>query len=439
MLYICNNLLNASCCLKRGIIKMTTMNRVVITGLGALTPIGESVESFWQNLINGVSGATKITKFNPEKFRTQIACEIKNYDPSKWLDRAEIKRTDPFTQFALIAADEAISDTGLNFSDMDPYDIGVIWGSGQGGMLTFEEQVREYVSGNFTPRFSPFFVPKLIANMASGLISIRHGLKGINYTTVSACATSNTAIMDAFNYIRWGKAKVMITGGSEAPITEASVGGFCAMKAMTTRNAEPGLACRPFDQGRDGFLMGEGAGALVLEEYEHARARGAKIYAEIVGAAMTADAYHMTATHPEGEGAYMGMKLALKDAGIAPEEVDYLNAHATSTPVGDMSELKAIERLFKNSFNRLRVSATKSMTGHLLGAAGAIEAIACILAIRDSTIPPTINLTDPDASIPEGLQIVKLKAQKYNVSVAVSNTFGFGGHNGIAVFKKINF
>jgi 3-oxoacyl-[acyl-carrier-protein] synthase II len=432
-------LLNASsCCEAVASPKFKIMNRIVITGLGALTPIGENVETFWQNLIKGVSGATRITKFNANKFRTQIACELKDYDPSRWLDRGEIKRTDPFTQYALIAADQAISDAQLNFADMDPYDIGVIWGSGQGGMLTFEEQVKEYVSENFTPRFSPFFVPKLIANMASGLISIRHGLKGINYTTVSACATSNTAIMDAFNYIRWGKAKVMITGGSEAPITEASIGGFCAMKAMTTLNGEPTLACRPFDQGRDGFLMGEGAGALVLEEYEHARARGAKIYAEIVGAAMTADAYHMTATHPEGEGAYMAMKLALKDANIEAQEVDYLNAHATSTPVGDMSELKAIHKLFESSFDRLHVSATKSMTGHLLGAAGAIEAIACVLSIRDSIIPPTINLTNPDEAIPEGLQLVKLNALKHDVKVAMSNTFGFGGHNGIAVFKKLS-
>ncbi len=439
MLYICKCLLNASsCCEAVASPKFKIMNRIVITGLGALTPIGENVETFWQNLIKGVSGATRITKFNANKFRTQIACELKDYDPSRWLDRGEIKRTDPFTQYALIAADQAISDAQLNFADMDPYDIGVIWGSGQGGMLTFEEQVKEYVSENFTPRFSPFFVPKLIANMASGLISIRHGLKGINYTTVSACATSNTAIMDAFNYIRWGKAKVMITGGSEAPITEASIGGFCAMKAMTTLNGEPTLACRPFDQGRDGFLMGEGAGALVLEEYEHARARGAKIYAEIVGAAMTADAYHMTATHPEGEGAYMAMKLALKDANIEAQEVDYLNAHATSTPVGDMSELKAIHKLFESSFDRLHVSATKSMTGHLLGAAGAIEAIACVLSIRDSIIPPTINLTNPDEAIPEGLQLVKLNALKHDVKVAMSNTFGFGGHNGIAVFKKLS-
>lgn len=419
-------------------LNLKIMNRVVITGLGALTPIGENVESFWQNLIKGVSGATRITKFNPDKFRTQVACEIKDYDPTRWLDRGEIKRTDPFTQYALIAADQAIADTGLNFSAMNPYDVGVIWGSGQGGMLTFEEQVKEYVAENFIPRFSPFFVPKLIANMASGLISIRHGLKGINYTTVSACATSNTAIMDAFNYIRWGKAKVMITGGSEAPITEASLGGFCAMKAMTTRNEEPVLACRPFDQGRDGFLMGEGAGALVLEEYEHALARGAKIYAEIVGAAMTADAYHMTATHPDGEGAFMAMKLALKDANLEPKDVDYLNAHATSTPVGDMSELKAIGKLFENSFDRLYVSATKSMTGHLLGAAGAIEAIACVLSIRDSIIPPTINLTNPDEAIPKGLQLVQLNALKRDVQVAMSNTFGFGGHNGITVFKKLS-
>lgn len=414
------------------------MKRVVITGMGALTPVGLGVKSFWENLKMGKNGAGRITRFNPEKFRTQIACELKDFKADDWLDRAEIKRTDPFTQYALITAEEAIKDAQIDFATVDPYDVGVIWGTGQGGMLTFEEQVREYAMNDFTPRFSPFFVPKLIANMASGLISIKYGLKGINYSTVSACATSNTAIMDAFNYIRWGKAKMMITGGSEAPITEASIGGFCAMKAMTTRNDAPDLACRPFDKGRDGFLMGEGAGALVLEEYEHALARGATIYAEIAGAAMTADAYHMTATHPEGEGAYNAMRLALKDGGLLAEDVDYLNAHATSTAVGDMSELKAITRLFGENTSQLHISATKSMTGHLLGAAGAIEAIASVMTIKEGIIAPTINLTDPDDTIPADLKIVKLKALTKEVNVAMSNTFGFGGHNGIVVFKKLN-
>lgn len=406
--------------------------------MGALTPVGLGLKSFWENLKMGKNGAGRITRFNPEKFRTQIACELKDFKADDWLDRAEIKRTDPFTQYALIAAEEAIKDSQIDFSTVDPYDVGVIWGTGQGGMLTFEEQVREYAMNGFTPRFSPFFVPKLIANMASGLISIKYGLKGINYSTVSACATSNTAIMDAFNYIRWGKAKMMITGGSEAPITEASIGGFCAMKAMTTRNDAPDLACRPFDKGRDGFLMGEGAGALVLEEYEHALARGATIYAEIAGAAMTADAYHMTSTHPEGEGAYNAMRLALKDGGLLAEDVDYLNAHATSTAVGDMSELKAITKLFEKNASQLHISATKSMTGHLLGAAGAIEAIASVMTIKEGIIAPTINLTDPDDTIPTDLKIVKLKALSKEVNVAMSNTFGFGGHNGIVVFKKLN-
>lgn len=412
------------------------MKRVVITGMGALTPLGNNVSDFWNNLTEGRSGAGRITRFNPQAFRTQIACEVKGFDPSACLDKAEIKRTDPFTQYALASVGEAIQESGLDFETMNPYDVGVIWGSGQGGMLTFEEQVKEYAANNFVPRFSPFFVPKLIANMASGLISIKYGLKGINYTTVSACSTSNTAIMDAFNYIRWGKAKVIITGGSEAPVTEASVGGFCAMKAMTTRNDSPETACRPFDVERDGFLMGEGAGALVLEEYEHAVARGAVIYAEVGGAAMTADAYHMTATHPEGEGAFNGMRLALEDAGINVEQVDYLNAHATSTPVGDISELKAISRLFVGNASRLHISATKSMTGHLLGAAGAIEAIACIMAIRNSVVPPTINLENPDPAVPAELNIVKGQALEKKIGVAISNTFGFGGHNGIVLLKK---
>lgn len=412
------------------------MKRVVITGIGAFTPVGNDIQTFWDSLVNGKSGAARITKFDPSDFRTQIACELKDFDVTQFLDRAEIKRTDPFTQYALCAAGQAIADSGLDFSTMNPYDSGVIWGSGQGGMLTFEEQVKEYADNGYKPRFSPFFVPKLIANMASGMISIKHGLMGINYTTVTACSSSNTALMDAFNYIRWGKAKVIVSGGSEAPITEASVGGFCAMKAMTTQNDTPLTACKPFDIARDGFLMAEGAGALVLEEYEHAIARNATIYAEVAGAAMTADAYHMTSTHPEGEGAYTAMRFALEDAGINPEDVDYLNAHATSTAIGDISEIKAVTKLFKGKAKGLHISATKSMTGHLLGAAGAIEAIASVLAIKNSVVPPTINLTNLDPAIPSDINIVRNEALEKNIDVAMSNTFGFGGHNGIVVFKK---
>src|SRR5882724_9943834 len=429
------------------------MKKVVVTGLGAITPLGNDVQSFWNNLIAGNSGAGPITKFDASRFKTRFACEVKNFDASGSLDKNEIKRTDLFTQYALAAAGQAIKDSGLDLASMDPFDTGVIWGTGQGGMQTFEDQVKEYaLSGpqpgadasqqqpgaadGPTPRFSPFFVPKLIANMASGMISIKYGLMGINYTTVSACATSNTAIMDALNYIRLGKAKVMITGGSEAPVTEASVGGFNSMKALSTRNDDPTGASRPFDISRDGFVMGEGAGALVLEEYEHARKRGATIYAELAGAAMTADAYHMTATHPEGTGAFEAMRRALEDAGLNKEDVDYLNAHATSTPVGDLSEVTAITRLFGNSPSQMLISATKSMTGHLLGAAGAIEAIACIMSIQKGIIPPTINTKDLDPSIPAGLKILLRQAADRKVRVAMSNTFGFGGHNGIVVFRE---
>jgi 3-oxoacyl-[acyl-carrier-protein] synthase II len=413
------------------------MNRVVITGLGALTPIGNNVQAYVNNLWAGTSGAAPITRFKAERFRTKFACELKQYDAKLLLDKNEIKRTDLFAQYALVAADQAIKDSGLDFSTMDPFDTGVIWGSGQGGMQTFEEQVSEYIEGDRNPRFSPFFVPKLIANMASGMISIKYRLMGINYTTVSACATSNTAIMDALNYIRLGKAKVIITGGSEAPITEASIGGFCAMKAMSVRNDDPATGSRPFDVNRDGFVMGEGAGALVLEDYEHARKRGARIYAEVAGAAMTADAWHMTATHPEGLGAFHAMRLALQDAGLASNQVDYVNMHATSTPVGDISEINAIMKMFGNDLDNVHLSATKSMTGHLLGAAGAIEAIACIASINEGLIPPTINTQDLDPELPAGIQIVLKEPLKKEVNVAMSNTFGFGGHNGIVVFKKI--
>ncbi|MDP4261769.1 MAG: beta-ketoacyl-ACP synthase II [Bacteroidota bacterium] len=412
------------------------MKRVVVTGMGAFTPLGKNITDFWQSILSGRSGATAITRFNAQKFRTRFACQIPGYRPEEYLDRNEIKRTDRFTQYALIAAGEAIKGSGFDLNLLSPFDVGVIWGSGQGGMETFEEQVKEYTLSNGEPRFSPFFVSKLIANMASGMISIKYGYMGINYTTVSACATSNTAIMDALNYIRLGKAKIIVTGGSEAPITEASVGGFCAMKAMSTKNDNPLNASRPFDKKRDGFVMGEGAGALVLEEYEHAKQRGATIYAEIAGAAMTADAYHMTATHPEGLGALQAMKFTLNDAGLNPEDVQYINAHATSTPVGDISETKAIHALFGTQKD-LYISGTKSMTGHLLGAAGAVEAIISIKSITDGVIPPTINTDEIDDEIPHSLKIVVKEPIERKVNVAMSNTFGFGGHNGIVAFKKI--
>lgn len=413
------------------------MKRVVVTGLGALTPIGNDVASFWKALVNGTSGAAPITHFDATPFRTRFACELKGFDANAHFEKGEARKLDPFTQYALVSTAEAIKDSGLDFSKMDPFDAGVIWGTGEGGLTTFEEQLMEYAQNPAVPRFSPFFVPKLIANMASGLISIKYGLMGINYTTVSACATSNTAIMDALNYIRWGKAKVIITGGSESPVTRASIGGFSSMKAMSTRNDDPTAASRPFDVARDGFVMGEGSATLVLEEYEHAKARGAHIYAEVAGAAMTADAYHMTATHPEGLGALQGMRSALKDAELNVSDVDYLNAHATSTPVGDLSEIAAIGKLFGDNAGHVHIGATKSMTGHLLGAAGAIEAIACIMSIRDGIIPPTINTTQIDPAIPSHLQIVLKDALEKKVKVAMSNTFGFGGHNGIAVFKGV--
>lgn len=416
---------------------MSNPKRVVVTGLGALTPLGNNLEDSWNNIKNGVSGAERITHFDPSQFRTHFACELKDYDPSDYLEHNTIRRTDPYVQYALVSTQEAVKDSGLDFSTMDPFDTGVIWGSGQGGMLTFEEEVKNYAENDYKPRFNPFFVPKLIINMAPGLISMEYGLMGINYATVSACATSNTAIMDALNYIRWGKAKVIITGGSEAGITEASFGGFSAMRAMSTRNDDPQHASRPFDKDRDGFVMGEGSATLILEEYEHAKARGAKIYGEVTGAAMTADAYHMTATHPEGRGASMAMKQALDDSGMNAEEVDYLNTHATSTPVGDLSETKAIINVFSKDPKNLHINATKSMTGHLLGAAGAIEAIVCLKAINEGVIPPTINTEDVDEEIPSDLNIVFNEALEKKIDIAMSNTFGFGGHNGIVIFKKV--
>lgn len=416
---------------------MSNPKRVVVTGLGALSPLGNNVEDSWRNIKNGVSGAARITNFDPSAFRTHFACELKDYDPSDYLEHNMIRRTDPYAQYALVATDQAVKDSGLDFENMDPFDTGVIWASGQGGMLTFEEEVKNYVQNDYNPRFNPFFVPKLIINMAPGLISMKYGLMGINYATVSACATSNTAIMDAMNYIRWGKAKVIITGGSEAPITEASFGGFSAMRAMSTRNDDPEHASRPFDKDRDGFVMGEGAVTLILEEYEHAKARGATIYGEVTGAAMTADAYHMTATHPEGKGASVAMKQALDDSELNPEDVDYLNTHATSTPVGDTSESNAIAGVFGKSPEKLYISATKSMTGHLLGAAGAIEALICLKAINEGVVPPTINTEEIDKDIPPAFNIVLKETVEKEVNVAMSNTFGFGGHNGIVVFKKV--
>ncbi len=413
------------------------MKRVVITGLGAITPIGNNVSEFWKNAVNGKSGAKQITKFDTSKFKTKFACEIQDFDPTLYLEHGEIRKSDLFTQYALHAASEAIHDSGLEIAKMSPFDIGVIWGSGQGGMTTFESELESYHQNDKNPRFNPFFIPKIITNMTSGMISLKYGLMGINYNTVSACATANTALMDAFNYIRLGKAKVFVTGGSESPISEASIGGFNALKAMSTRNEDPTAASRPFDRDRDGFVMGEGAGALIVEEYEHAKKRGAKIYAEIVGASMTADAYHMTATHPEGLGASKAMQIALKEAKLNPLDVDYLNCHATSTPVGDVSEITAIQNVFGREPENLKIGATKSMTGHLLGAAGEIEAIIAIKAINNNIIPPTINLEQLDDRIPSKMKIVANSALETKVNVAMSNAFGFGGHNAIVIFKAL--
>lgn len=413
------------------------LHRVVITGIGAFTPIGRTIPTFWQNVVEGKSAFAQIARFDASSFRTRFAAEFPDFDPTHYLNRADCKRTDRFTQFALIAADQAIRDSGFDLGKMDPFDVGVIWGSGQGGTETLEEQTTEFARGDGLPRFSPFLVPKVLVNLASGMISIQHGFMGINYTAVSACASSNSALMDAFNYIRLGKAKIMVSGGCDAAITPSSFGGYCSMKAMSTRNESPETASRPFDVERDGFVMGEGAGALVLEEYEHAVRRGATIYGEMVGAAMTGDAYHITATHPEGIGATKAMQLALNEARINPKDLHYLNAHATSTPVGDLSEMKAVAQLLGSKSTNLKISATKSITGHLMGGAGAIEAIICLLAMRDNVIPPTINTTVRDPAIPESLNIVFKEALPTNVSTTMSNTFGFGGHNGIVVFQKI--
>jgi 3-oxoacyl-[acyl-carrier-protein] synthase II len=412
------------------------LHRVVVTGLGALTPIGNTLPQYWDGLAKGRSGAAKITKFDPKKFRTQFACEIKNFDPTQFLDYKEVRKLDAFAQYALVVADEAVVDSGL-VGRINPDRVGVIWGSGIGGIKTFQEEMESYyLVTEKTPRFNPFFIPKMIADLAAGHISIKYGFRGPNFVTVSACASSTNAIVDAFNYIRLGKADAFVTGGSEAAVTEASIGGFNAMKALSERNNSPVTASRPFDKERDGFVMGEGAGALVLEELEHALARGAKIYAEIIGGGMSADAYHITAPHPEGLGARSVMLNALADAGIGPEEVDYINVHGTSTPLGDVSEVLAIMKVFGQHAYRLNISSTKSMTGHLLGAAGAVEALACIFAIQNQLVPPTINHFTNDEAFDPRLNFTFNRAKARPVRVTLSNTFGFGGHNCSILMRK---
>ncbi len=413
-----------------------SFKRVVITGIGAITPLGKDVPTFWSNLVNGVSGAAPITRFDAEKFRTRFACEVKDFEVTDYIPRQEARKMDTFTQFAVIAADEAMRDAGFDLEKINRDKAGVIWGSGIGGLKTFEEEVINFAEGTGQPRFNPFFIPKMIADSASGVISIRYGLRGPTFITVSACASSTNAIIDAYNYIRLGIMDICVSGGSEAAVTQAGVGGFNALKALSERNDSPETASRPYDKGRDGFVLGEGGAALILEEYEHAKARGAKIYAEVVGMGLSSDAYHITAPHPEGIGAYNVMKYALESAGVAPGEIDYINTHGTSTPLGDPQELLAIERLFGEDAGKVNISSTKSMTGHLLGGAGAIESVACILAIRDGVIPPTINHFEDDPEINPALNLTFNKAQTREVNLALSNTFGFGGHNASVVFKK---
>ena len=414
------------------------LKRVVVTGLGALTPIGNNKDDFWKALVSGKSGCAPITYFNTEHFKTKFACELKDYNVSDFFDRKEARKTDKFAQYAMVASDEAIIDAKLNLDKIDKFRIGVIWGAGIGGIDTFQNEVSNFATGNGTPRFNPFFIPKMIADIAPGNISIKHGFMGPNYTTVSACASSANAIIDALNYIRLGHCDIIVTGGSEATINEAGVGGFNAMHALSTRNESPETASRPFDATRDGFVLGEGSGALVLEEYEHAKARGAKIYAELIGGGLSSDAYHMTAPHPEGIGVTAVMKNCLENAGIRPEEVDAINTHGTSTPLGDVAELKAISKVFGDHAKNININSTKSMTGHLLGAAGAIEAIASILSIQHGVVPPTINHTTVDENIDSKLNLTLNKAQKRTVNIAMSNTFGFGGHNACVVFKKLD-
>ena len=414
------------------------LKRVVVTGLGALTPIGNTKDEFWKGLAAGVSGAAPITYFDASLFKTQFACELKNFDVEQFIERKEARKMDPFTQYAMVAAEEAMGDSGLNLETLDLARAGVIWGSGIGGIKTFQDEVSAFNQGDGTPRFNPFFIPKMIADIAAGFISIKYGFRGPNFVTVSACASATNALIDAFNLIRLGKADVFISGGSEAAVTESGIGGFNAMKALSQRNDSPETASRPFDNDRDGFVLGEGAGALILEELEHAKARGAKIYAELVGGGMTADANHITAPHPEGLGASSVMKIALEDAGLQPEQIDYINVHGTSTPLGDVSETKAIQQIFGEHAYKMNISSTKSMTGHLLGAAGAIEAIACILAMQHSLVPPTINHFTDDEAFDPRLNLTFNAPQEREINYALSNTFGFGGHNCSVIFKKYN-
>ncbi|MDH3321822.1 MAG: beta-ketoacyl-ACP synthase II [Flavobacteriaceae bacterium] len=413
------------------------LKRVVVTGLGALTPIGNNVNEYWDGLVNGVSGAAPITYYDTSKFKTRFACELKNFNVNDFINRKEARKMDKFTQYAMVASDQAIADSGLDFDQEDKGRIGVIWGAGIGGLETFQNEVLDYAKGDGTPRFNPFFIPKMIADIAPGHISIKYGLRGPNFTTVSACASSANSLIDALNYIRLGQADIFVTGGSEACITIAGMGGFNALHALSTRNDDPQTASRPFDKDRDGFVMGEGAGALILEEYEHAKARGAKIYAEVIGGGLSADAYHITAPHPEGLGAKAVMENCLKNANIKPEEVDTVNMHGTSTPLGDVAELKAIKAVFGDHAYNLNINSTKSMTGHLLGAAGAVEAIASILSIEKGMVPPTINHFTDDDEIDSKLNLTFNKAVKRDVKVAMSNTFGFGGHNACVLFKKL--
>lgn len=412
------------------------LKRVVVTGLGALTPIGNTLPEYWDGLRNGKSGAAPITRFDASKFKTKFACEVKNFDIGNFMDRKEARKMDPFAQYAMVAVDEAIKDSNLPLTELNPNRVGVIWGSGIGGLLTFQEEVKSYSKGDGTPRFNPFFIPKMIPDLSAGHISIKYGFRGPNYVTVSACASSTNALYDAFTYLRLGKADIIVSGGSEAAVCEAGVGGFNALKALSERNDSPETASRPYDKDRDGFVLGEGAGAIILEEYEHAKKRGAKIYAEILGGGMSADAYHITAPHPEGAGIIQVMYNALEDAGIDASKIDYVNTHGTSTPLGDLGEIKAIQKVFGDHAYKMNISSTKSMTGHLLGAAGAIETIACILSIQESIVPPTINHFTDDPELDPRLNMTFNKAQKRDVNIALSNTFGFGGHNFSVILGK---
>lgn len=413
------------------------LKRVVVTGLGALTPLGNNLRAYWDGLAAGVSGANLITRFDASKFKTRFACELKNFNVEDYIDRKEARRMDPYTHYALIVAKEALEDSGLLLDLINKDRVGVIWGSGIGGLVTFQEECVAFGKGDGTPRFNPFFIPKMIADIASGHISINYGFRGPNYTTTSACASSNNAMIDAFNYIRLGKSDIIVTGGSEAAVCEAGVGGFNACKALSENNDNYATASRPFDATRDGFVLGEGAGCLILEEYEHAKARGAKIYCEVMGGGLSADAYHITAPHPEGLGAKLVMKHALEDAGMKVEDIDYINVHGTSTPLGDVQEAKAIQHVFGEHAYNLNISSTKSMTGHLLGAAGAIEAIATIMALQEGIIAPTINFSTPDPELDPRLNFTFNQAQRRTVNAAMTNTFGFGGHNTSAIFRKL--